>query len=135
MIFVISPLTVLCQVLLLDTYHQLSVTTVYDHMLSDSDVIDNVAVVENAWLIFVSIYRNLDTARLDCGYGTDTKKLNAVLVYACHLVTFSRSDAIVFRSRFPWMPHVLFVVITVAMLLLGIFSNPNLHSFAKFPSI
>ena len=51
MIFVVSPLTVLHQVLLLDTYHQPSVTTVYDHMLADGHIIDNVALVENAWLI------------------------------------------------------------------------------------
>ena len=137
MVFVVSPLTVLRQVLLLDTYHQLSVTTVYDHVRSDGNVIDNVALVENAWLIFVGINRNLDTARLDCGYGTDAVECDAIRICLCHLLTFSRSFVIVSRSRFPWISQssVLFVTVMMWWLAMGISSTVTVLSFSRFSQI
>ena len=59
----------------------------------------------------------LDTARLDCGYGTDAEECDAILICPCHLVTSSSSIETVFRSRLPCIfPLPGFIAVTVVTL-------------------
>ena len=135
MVFAVTPLAVLRKVFFLNTRNQFSVAPVNYHVRSDGDILNDVAHVKNTRLVFVRVHRNFYSACLNRAYRTDTKQGNAIPFCHCHLVTFSRSEAIVLRSRFASFPSSFFSAVTVTMFLLGRFSNSDLHSFVNVARI